>query len=125
MLPDMQILWGLALYFKPQNTTHTMIITVENVNKLGKLARIAIAPDAAPELANQLSSILGLIETMQAVNTEGVAPLAHPTAFVADVALRLREDMISEPNDEAGRDARMVNAPASEAGYFLVPRVIE
>ncbi len=102
-----------------------MTITVENVNKLGKLARIAIAPDTAPAIAAQLSSILGLIETMQAVNTDGVAPLAHPTAFVADVALRLREDVVAEPNDEASREARMVNAPATEAGYFLVPRVIE
>ena len=106
-----------------------MTITVENVNKLGKLARIAIAPDAAPAIAAQLSSILGLIETMQAVNTDGVAPLAHPTAFVADVALRLREDVVTEPNDAdlalTSREARMANAPATEAGYFLVPRVIE
>lgn len=102
-----------------------MTITVENVEKLGKLARIAITPDQAPVLAGQLSSILGMIETMQAVNTKGVAPLAHPTAFVADVALRLREDVVAETNDETSRAARMVNAPASEAGYFLVPRVIE
>jgi aspartyl-tRNA(Asn)/glutamyl-tRNA(Gln) amidotransferase subunit C len=106
-----------------------MTITVENVNKLGKLARIAIAPEAAPEIAAQLSSILGLIETMQAVKTEGVAPLAHPTAFVADVALRLRDDAVTEPLEAvlamASREARMANAPATEAGYFLVPRVIE
>jgi aspartyl-tRNA(Asn)/glutamyl-tRNA(Gln) amidotransferase subunit C len=44
---------------------------------------------------------------------------------VADVALRLREDVVTQPNDSVSRDARMVNAPASEAGYFLVPRVIE
>jgi aspartyl-tRNA(Asn)/glutamyl-tRNA(Gln) amidotransferase subunit C len=102
-----------------------MIITVENINKLGKLARIAIAPNEAPAIASQLSSILGLIETMQAVNTKGVAPLAHPTAFVADVALRLREDEVAESNDELSREVRMANAPATEAGYFLVPRVIE
>ncbi len=102
-----------------------MSISIENVNKLGKLARIAITPEQAPALAGQLSSILGMIETMQAVNTKGVAPLAHPTAFVADVALRLREDVVTQPNDLASRDARMANAPASEAGYFLVPRVIE
>jgi aspartyl-tRNA(Asn)/glutamyl-tRNA(Gln) amidotransferase subunit C len=102
-----------------------MTITVENVNKLGKLARIAIDPKAAPAIAAQLSSILELIETMQAVNTDGVAPLAHPTAFVADVQLRLREDVVAEPHDQASREARMANAPATEAGYFLVPRVIE
>ncbi len=102
-----------------------MSISIENVNKLGKLARIAITPEQAPLLAGQLSSILGMIESMQAVNTKGVEPLAHPTAFVADVALRLREDAVTQPNDLTSREARMVNAPASEAGYFLVPRVIE
>jgi aspartyl-tRNA(Asn)/glutamyl-tRNA(Gln) amidotransferase subunit C len=102
-----------------------MTITVENVHKLGKLARIAITPEQAPVLAGQLSSILDMITTMQAVDTKGVEPLAHPTAFVADVALRLREDVVTQPNDSVSRDARMVNAPASEAGYFLVPRVIE
>lgn len=102
-----------------------MDISSENVLKLGKLARIAIAPQAISGLAQQLGSILDLVQTMQAVDTEGVLPLAHPTAFVADVALRLRDDMVVEPRDAASRDTRMVNAPASEAGYFLVPRVIE
>lgn len=102
-----------------------MTITVENVHKLGKLARIAITPEQAPVLAGQLSSILDMITNMQAVDTADVEPLAHPTAFVADVALRLREDVVTQPNDSVSRDARMVNAPASEAGYFLVPRVIE
>jgi aspartyl-tRNA(Asn)/glutamyl-tRNA(Gln) amidotransferase subunit C len=102
-----------------------MTITVENVHKLGKLARIAITPEQAPALAEQLSSLLGMIASMQAVDTQGVAPLAHPTAFVADVALRLRDDAVTQPKDEACRDARMANAPATQAGYFLVPRVIE
>lgn len=102
-----------------------MTISTAEVHKLGKLARIAIAPEQAPAIAGQLSSILGLIQTMQAVDTQGIAPLAHPTAFVADVALRLREDLVSQSNDAACRDARMANAPASESGYFLVPRVIE
>ncbi len=102
-----------------------MDISSENVLKLGKLARIAIAPDAVPTLAAQLGSILDMVHAMQAVDTQGVLPLAHPTAFVADVELRLRDDMVTEPRDEVSRDARMANAPASEAGYFLVPRVIE
>jgi aspartyl-tRNA(Asn)/glutamyl-tRNA(Gln) amidotransferase subunit C len=102
-----------------------MDISSENVLKLGKLARIAIAPAAVPTLAAQLGSILDMVHAMQAVDTKGVLPLAHPTAFVADVALRLRDDVVAEPRDEASRDARMANAPASEAGYFLVPRVIE
>ena len=102
-----------------------MDISHENVLKLGKLTRIAIAHAAVPALAQQLGSILGMVHAMQSVNTAGVLPLAHPTAFAADVSLRLREDAVLEAGDAASRDARMGNAPASEAGYFLVPRVIE
>ena len=102
-----------------------MSISTQDVFRLGKLARIAIPAESAPALAGQLSSILGMIEAMQAVDTQGIEPLAHPTAFVQDVALRLRDDVVTQPTDEASRDERMQNAPASEAGYFLVPRVIE
>ena len=102
-----------------------MNITTDDIARLGVLSRIAVPTEQRPALAGQLSSILGLIETMQATDTTGVAPLAHPTAFVADVALRLRDDVVTEPNDEASRIARMKNAPATEDGLFLVPKVIE
>ena len=102
-----------------------MQITADDIARLGILSRIAVPADKRPELAGQLSQILGLIHTMQATDTTGVAPLAHPTAFVADVALRLRDDVVTEPNDEAGRDARMRNAAATHDGLFLVPKVIE
>jgi aspartyl-tRNA(Asn)/glutamyl-tRNA(Gln) amidotransferase subunit C len=102
-----------------------MIISIENVQKLGKLSRIAISSESNTLIAGQLSSILGLIETMQAVDTTGIAPLAHPTAFVQDMALRLRCDVVSEAIDVASRDIRMLNAPAVQEGYFLVPRVLE
>ena len=102
-----------------------MNITTHEIARLGVLSRIAVPVESQAVLATQLSSILGLIETMQATDTSGVAPLAHPTAFVADIALRLRADAVTEPNDIAGRDARMRNAPAVEEGLFLVPKVIE
>ena len=59
---------------------------------------------------------------MQAVDTAGVAPLAHPTEALHEVALRLREDVASEPDN---RQANQRSAPAVEAGLFLVPQVIE
>jgi aspartyl-tRNA(Asn)/glutamyl-tRNA(Gln) amidotransferase subunit C len=59
---------------------------------------------------------------MQAVNTKGVEPLAHPVATIQEVALRLRDDVISEPNN---REANQQSAPAVERGLFLVPKVIE
>jgi len=57
-----------------------------------------------------------------AVDTQGIEPLAHPVAAMQDIALRLREDMASEPNN---REANQRSAPAVEQGLFLVPRVIE
>ena len=59
---------------------------------------------------------------MDAINTDGVEPLAHPAAILGAVALRLREDIASEPNQ---RDVSQISAPAVERGLFLVPKVIE
>jgi aspartyl-tRNA(Asn)/glutamyl-tRNA(Gln) amidotransferase subunit C len=59
---------------------------------------------------------------MRAVDTRGVEPLAHPVAAIEAVTLRLREDVVSEPNQ---REANQHSAPAVERGLFLVPKVIE
>ncbi len=59
---------------------------------------------------------------MRAVDTTGVAPLYTPLSAVADVSLRLREDVVTEPDN---REANQKSAPAVEGGLFLVPRVIE
>ena len=69
-----------------------------------------------------LNGFFGIVEAMSAVDTSGVEPLAQPTAAVQDVALRLRDDVASEPNN---REANMRNAPEAAEGYFLVPKVIE
>jgi aspartyl-tRNA(Asn)/glutamyl-tRNA(Gln) amidotransferase subunit C len=70
----------------------------------------------------QLNDFFAIVEKMRAVDTTGVVPLAHPLDVLSEVALRLREDIASEPNQ---RQANQQNAPAVEAGLFLVPRVIE
>ncbi len=109
----------------------TKTITAEQVQKLAKLTRIAITPDTVPVLTERLSRLLSLIETMQAVDTNGVAPLVHPTTLMTDDLLRLREDVeglepsLSVDARVAHRAERMKNAPAAQDGYFLVPRVIE
>ena len=71
--------------------------------------------DAMAELAQ-------LVAQMEAVNTDGVEPLAHPAAILGEVALRLRDDTPNEPNQ---RDISQRSAPAVERGLFLVPKVIE
>jgi aspartyl-tRNA(Asn)/glutamyl-tRNA(Gln) amidotransferase subunit C len=86
--------------------------------KIAHLARLAIADDAAERVTQDLSRILDLVEQMNAVDTQGVAPLAHPL----HMAQRLRPDVVTEPD---GRAAFQAIAPATEAGLYLVPRVIE
>ena len=85
---------------------------------IAHLARLAIADDEAERVAQDLSRILDLVEQMSAVDTRGVVPMAHPL----HMAQRLRPDVVTEPD---GRAAFQVIAPATEAGLYLVPRVIE
>jgi aspartyl-tRNA(Asn)/glutamyl-tRNA(Gln) amidotransferase subunit C len=95
-----------------------MSLTHQDVARIAKLARIAVSDREIEEVGLQLNTIFGLIEKMQAVDTSGVEPMAHPQ----DVALRLRPDVVSEPDR---RDAFLAVAPQVEAGLFLVPRVVE
>jgi len=59
---------------------------------------------------------------MSAVDTSGVEPLYTPLSAVSEVALRLREDMVTEANQ---RELNQRSAPVVEGGLFLVPKVIE
>lgn len=89
--------------------------TVENV---AHLARLALSPEQAANMTAQLERILGVIAEMQAIPTEGVAPMAHPL----DLSQRLRPDAVANADE---RETLMHNAPAQAAGLFLVPKVIE
>lgn len=95
-----------------------MSLTLEEVRRIAKLARLRISDDEALRTQAQLNDIFGLIEQLQAVDTAGVAPMAH----TRDVSLRLRPDAVTETDH---RDAYQAVAPAVEAGLYLVPRVIE
>ncbi|HRP98337.1 MAG TPA: Asp-tRNA(Asn)/Glu-tRNA(Gln) amidotransferase subunit GatC [Rhodocyclaceae bacterium] len=95
-----------------------MSLTVEDVRKIATLARLELAEGDAEATRDKLNSIFGLIEQMQAVDTHGVEPMSHPQ----ELAQRLREDAVSEPDR---RDAFQKIAPQTEAGLYLVPKVIE
>lgn len=99
-----------------------MSLSIADIDRLAHLARLGLAPDERQRLCAQLNDFFGIVEKMRAVNTTGIVPLAHPVEIMGDVALRLRDDIASEPNQ---RDANQRNAPALDAGLFLVPRVIE
>ncbi len=95
-----------------------MALTLDDVNRLAHLARIEILPQEAEQVLAQLTGIFGLIEAMQAVDTEGVEPMSH----AQDVMLRLREDQVTVSDQHA---LFQTLAPQAEAGLYLVPKVIE
>lgn len=99
-----------------------MPLDTEQLQRLATLARIRIDPADLEPLGRDMSGILTLIDQLQAVDTHGVEPLTHPLSAVADIALRCRADSADEPDR---RDAALRNAPQTEDGLFLVPRVIE
>ena len=100
----------------------TLSLTLQDIARIANLARLEPGPEQSERLRDQLNGFFDIVERMNAVDTTGVEPLAHPTAVLEDVALRLRPDVVSEPNQ---RDANQQSAPAVERGLFLVPRVIE
>ena len=99
-----------------------MALTVKDIERVANLARLELRTDETERTLRQLNGFFTLVEQMQAVNTDGVEPLAHPAAVISEVALRLRDDIASEPDQ---RDASQASAPAVERGLFLVPKVIE
>jgi len=99
-----------------------MSLSSSDITRIASLARLQLAPDESERMLTQINGFFDLVERMRAVDTAGVEPLAHPVAAIEDVTLRLREDVVSEPDD---REANQKSAPAVEAGLFLVPKVIE
>jgi aspartyl-tRNA(Asn)/glutamyl-tRNA(Gln) amidotransferase subunit C len=99
-----------------------MALTPADVNRIALLARLELSPAEEAGMLGQLNGFFDIVERMRAVDTTGVAPLYTPLSAVQDVALRLREDAVTEAVD---REANQQSAPAVEAGLFLVPRVIE
>ena len=99
-----------------------MSLTSTDISRIAKLARLELHAPEAERMRSQINDFFGMVEKMRAVDTTGVDPLAHPVVTIQDLALRLREDRVSEPND---RGANQQNAPALERGLFLVPKVIE
>ncbi|MCW3480734.1 Asp-tRNA(Asn)/Glu-tRNA(Gln) amidotransferase subunit GatC [Neisseriaceae bacterium JH1-16] len=95
-----------------------MSLTHQDVARIARLARIAVTDEEIAATGAQLNNIFGLIEKMQAVNTDGIEPMAHPQ----DVSLRLRDDVVTETDR---REAFQAVAPQVAAGLFLVPKVIE
>ncbi|MBO2929164.1 Asp-tRNA(Asn)/Glu-tRNA(Gln) amidotransferase subunit GatC [Metapseudomonas otitidis] len=95
-----------------------MALERSDVEKIAHLARLGLSEGDIPRTTETLNNILGLIDAMQAVDTDGVEPLAHPL----EATQRLRADEVTEENH---RDAYQAIAPAVENGLYLVPKVID
>ena len=118
-----------ALRFRPQtalfplgSTLSTpllaMSLSPEDVSRIALLSRIELSATELETTRDQLNGILGFIEQLQAVDTTGIEPMAH----AVDVVQRLRPDVVIETDRRA--DFQAV-APETEAGLYLVPRVVE
>jgi len=96
----------------------TMSLSLDQVLRVARLARISIGTGEAEAVAEQLNRVLRLIDQMRAAQTDGVEPMAH----ARDVVLRLRDDVVTETDRRA---ALQSVAPRVEGGLYLVPKVIE
>ena len=95
-----------------------MSLSPDDVKRIARLARVEISDAEAVASQMQLNAIFDLIATMQAVDTTGIAPMAH----AQDVSQRLRDDVVTESDHHA---IFQTVAPAVEDGLYLVPKVIE
>lgn len=95
-----------------------MTLDSRQVEKIAHLARLGVNADDVPEYARNLSAILAFVEQLNQVETTGVEPLAHPL----EATQRLRPDVITEQDE---REKFLRNAPLTEDGLYLVPRVVE
>jgi aspartyl-tRNA(Asn)/glutamyl-tRNA(Gln) amidotransferase subunit C len=97
---------------------HAVSLKPEDVEKLCSLARLEIAPAEGADLLAKLTDIVRLVDELQAQDTRGVVPMAHPL----DRPQRLRADVVTESDEHALYQA---NAPLVERDLYLVPKVIE
>jgi aspartyl-tRNA(Asn)/glutamyl-tRNA(Gln) amidotransferase subunit C len=95
-----------------------MALNITDIKRIAHLARLEINEQEATATLTKLSGILGLIEQMQAVDTNGITPMSHSQ----DVTQRLREDVVTQTNRRADFQAI---APQVQDGLYLVPKVIE
>jgi aspartyl-tRNA(Asn)/glutamyl-tRNA(Gln) amidotransferase subunit C len=95
-----------------------MSLTAQDVRRIAELARLELSEEQTTHTLDQLNEVFALIEELRSVDTSGIEPMTH----AGDVVLRLREDEVSESDRRAEYQSV---APATEAGLYLVPRVIE
>ena len=99
-----------------------MPLTPQDVSRIAHLARLELEANEQAAMLGQLNGFFRIVEQMSAVDTRGVEPLYTPLSAVQAVALRLRDDAVTEADQ---RERNQASAPVVEDGLFLVPKVIE
>lgn len=94
-----------------------MKISEEQIQYVAKLARLDLAPQELAAMTGQLDRILSYVETLNELDTDGVAPTTHALA----VTNAFREDEVKPSLD---REKSLANAPLQNGEAFVVPRVI-
>lgn len=95
-----------------------MSVDKDTVRRIARLARIAVRDDELPALASELNTILDWVEQLGQVNTDGVEPMTSAVAMT----MKMREDVVTSGDHQ--KDV-LANAPQSEDGFYVVPRVVE
>jgi len=107
-----------CVFLKPSHEITRMSLDKEAVSRIAHLARLRVDESEYELYARNLSDILSFVEQLNAVDTTGVEPMAHPV----EASQRLRPDEVSETDQRAQFQGI---APRVEAGLYLVPKVIE
>ena len=95
-----------------------MSVDADTVRRIAHLARIAVAEEDIAHLQGELNAILAFVEQLSEVDVAGVEPMTS----VTPMQIKMREDKVT---DGGIADQIVKNAPASDDGFFLVPKVVE
>ncbi len=95
-----------------------MSVDAATVRRIARLARIAVAEDEVEHLQGELNAMLAFVEQLQEVDVTGVEPMTS----VTPMAMKMRVDEVTDGGDA---EAVLANAPQSEDGFYMVPKVIE
>ncbi|MCB9963179.1 MAG: Asp-tRNA(Asn)/Glu-tRNA(Gln) amidotransferase subunit GatC [Hyphomonas sp.] len=95
-----------------------MSVTKDDVRKVARLSRLAVAEDQLDDMVGDLNGILGWVEQLNEVDVSDVEPLTS----VVESPLPMREDVVT---DGGIPDQVLANAPRSEDGFFVVPKTVE
>ena len=107
-----------SLRSQAANPAEKPVLRPEDLDRLCRLARLEITAAEIPDVAAKLSSIVAMVDQLQACDTTGVTPMAHPL----ERGERLRADVVTESDR---RELYQRNAPLVERDLYLVPKVIE